>query len=94
MRSRPSYFFNNNGVKGNTWWLRDQIRAGQALSSEGVNDYVIDYGFNLLRRHFDDARVYSKLIEQDVSKEYLENTLGMYRCENFILTFETVWYSL
>ncbi len=71
-------FLHNNGVKGNTWWLRDQIRAGQTVSSQGVSDYVIDYGFNLLRRHFGDARAYSKLIEQDVSKEYLENTLGMY----------------
>ena len=71
-------FLHNNGVKGNTWWTRDEAKAGPSISSSSVGDYVIDYGFNLLRRHFDDAKAYSKIIAQDVSKEYLEQTLGMY----------------
>lgn len=71
-------FLHNNASRGTIWWKRDEIRAGQVADSGSVGDYVIDYGFNLLRKHFDDAKAYSKIISQDVAKEYLENTLGMY----------------
>jgi len=71
-------FLHNNGAKGGTWWLRSEIKSGQSIDSNSVGDYIIDYGFNLVRKNFNDARAYSKLIDQEVSKEYLENTLGMY----------------
>lgn len=71
-------YLHNNGVKGNTWWLRDEIKASQVIDSGSSGDYVIDYGFNLVRKNFNDARAYSKIIAQDVNKDYLEKTLGMY----------------
>lgn len=77
-------FLKNNGKYGDTWFYRDEIKAGQTLDSRNVADYTVDYAFNLLRRHFKDAdgkpdnRIYSLLVEQKVTKEYLDNVLGMY----------------
>lgn len=77
-------FLKNNGKYGDTWFYRDEIKSGQTLDSRNVADYTVDYAFNLLRRHFKDDngkpdnRIYSLLVEQKVTKEYLDNVLGVY----------------
>lgn len=82
--SGTKLFLKNNGKYGDTWFYRDEIKSGQTLDSRNVADYTVDYAFNLLRRHFKDDngkadnRVYSLLVEQKVTKDYLDNVLGMY----------------
>lgn len=82
--SGTKLFLKNNGKYGDTWFYRDEIKGGQTLDTRNVADYTVDYAFNLLRRHFKDDdgkpdnRIYSLLVEQKVTKDYLDNVLGMY----------------
>ena len=72
-------FLKNNSKYGDNWFHRREALGGITLDTSNISNYTVDYGFNLLRRHFkNDNRIYSLLVDQEVSKTYLDDILGMY----------------